>query len=293
MRRARLAQMCFLGLALLSAFPAAAQIGTGLPPFGSFARSPFDQVNLGNNNVFFPINIVDKAGRGMPFTYQLVYNAAIWNPTNASGQKIWTPAPSWGWGTMSSANAGSIAATWQQGYCTDWQGFQYYWNIWAINTFYDSSGGVHQLGGFTLSDWNINGGDCPGGGSSSASVPLNDGSGETVTFDLDDYGPVATVYGPSGNWGQALFQGLGGGWTLRVGDTNGNAQSYIANQNPLVYTDTLGATALKATSGSGTNTYTYTGPDGNAYSYTVHYVPYTVQTSFGCSGVAEYGPSVQ
>jgi len=54
-----------------------AQVSTGITPFGSFGGGPFDVVNLGNLNVHFTIPILHKAGRGMPFTYDLSYDSSI------------------------------------------------------------------------------------------------------------------------------------------------------------------------------------------------------------------------
>jgi hypothetical protein len=39
------------------------------------------------------------------------------------------------------------------------------------------------------------------------------------------------------------------------------------------------------------DTYSYTDPNGQQQTITVNYTTYTVQTNFGCSGIAEYGPT--
>ena len=67
----------FLMVVLLTGV-ASAQIATGTPPFGSFGGGPFDTVNLGNLNVHFAIPVLHKAGRGVPFTYDLSYDSSIW-----------------------------------------------------------------------------------------------------------------------------------------------------------------------------------------------------------------------
>ena len=79
---------------LLAALPAITfgQPATGLPPFGSFSGGPFDTVNNGNLNVHFEIPIINKAGRGLPFTYTLTYDSSVWYPYGA-----WTPVNNWGW----------------------------------------------------------------------------------------------------------------------------------------------------------------------------------------------------
>ena len=82
---------------LLAALPAITfgQPATGLPPFGSFSGGPFDTVNNGNLNVHFEIPIINKAGRGLPFTYTLTYDSSVWYPYGA-----WTPVNNWGWSAV-------------------------------------------------------------------------------------------------------------------------------------------------------------------------------------------------
>jgi len=149
------------------------------------------------------------------------------------------------------------------------------------------------MGGVTLSDWDVNGGDCPSDGyQSSATVTLTDGSGYTLVF-ADGQLPMATVYAPSGDsgqyvWPQYMLPYLKG-WTLPVNDPNNNTQSYITpiSSSTTTYTDTLGAT-LTATPGSGTNQYKYTGPHNTPAQYTVTYTQIPVYTQFGCQGIGEY-----
>ncbi len=80
---------------LLTAQAAPAQVATGFPPYGTFTGTTFDTINNANLNVHFEIPILNKAGRGLPFTYALRYDSSIWW---ASGG-YWTPSTSfWGWG---------------------------------------------------------------------------------------------------------------------------------------------------------------------------------------------------
>jgi hypothetical protein len=87
-------QTIFLAL-ILAILPLAlsAQPAPGLPAFGSFSSGTFDTVNNGNLNVYFPIPIINKAGRGVPFTYTLTYSSSVWSPAG----DVWTPVPNWGW----------------------------------------------------------------------------------------------------------------------------------------------------------------------------------------------------
>jgi len=52
----------------------------GTPPFGSFGGGGFDTFNPGRLNVHFVVPILNKAGRGMPFTYSLSYDSSVWYP---------------------------------------------------------------------------------------------------------------------------------------------------------------------------------------------------------------------
>ena len=81
--------------ALLSV--SSAQVPTGTPPFGSFGGGPFDVVNLGTLNAHFDINVLTKAGRVTPFTYDITYDTSIWYPTVVNGSEAWQPVAGYGW----------------------------------------------------------------------------------------------------------------------------------------------------------------------------------------------------
>src|SRR5947209_19433789 len=81
-----------------------AQLATGTQKFGSFGGGEFDTINLGNLNVVFSVPILHKAGRGLPFNYDLTYNSSIYQVVTSNGNKSWQPASSagnagmyWGW----------------------------------------------------------------------------------------------------------------------------------------------------------------------------------------------------
>jgi hypothetical protein len=78
---------------LLSAI---AHAQTGLYPYGSFDNVGFDTIDRGSLNVHFAIPAVTKAGRGIGFSYQLVYDSLVWSPVNASGVATWTPSAGFG-----------------------------------------------------------------------------------------------------------------------------------------------------------------------------------------------------
>ncbi|MHB8616949.1 MAG: RHS repeat domain-containing protein [Candidatus Acidiferrales bacterium] len=95
---------------------------------------------------------------------------------------------------------------------------------------------------------------------------------------------VSQLLGPDGSIINP-FTGTGS-----IQDRNGNGISLSSNG---VITDTLGQTALTL-AGSGTpsspHTFTYQAPSGANPAYTEKYTTQTVQTNFGCSGTAEWGP---
>ena len=88
---------------------ASAQVSTGTPPFSSIGGGPFDTVNLGNLNVHFAIPVLHKAGRGMPFTYDVSYDSSIWTPVTSSGNTQWQPATNWGWRGVTEGKTGYIS----------------------------------------------------------------------------------------------------------------------------------------------------------------------------------------
>ncbi len=113
--------------ALLISAEAIGQTALGTPPFGSFGGGPFDVVNLGNLNVHFTIPIRHKAGRGMPFAYDLSYDSSIWSPVSSSGSHVWTPLTTstgttgtyWGWQGLSNSGTSylSYSETYSSGSC--------------------------------------------------------------------------------------------------------------------------------------------------------------------------------
>ena len=257
-----------------------AQVGTGLPAFGSFSSGGPDTINYGNLNIHLQIPILNKGGRGLPFYYILTYDSTIWSPENASGQSVWTPSGSWGWGGITSANTGYVTFTSQPESCEYDNGQQQYnWTVYLFGSYVDPNGTAHTIGA-DVSTW-ASGAPCGGGPPSSATVTAIDGSGYTFTVTT---GPSATIYSASGETIAPLQANLGTSGSIT--DSNGNRLSASTSNGTTTYTDTLGDTALTV-SGSAL---TYTGPSGQPESFTINYTTYTVQTDFRCSGITEYGP---
>jgi len=73
------------------------QVATGAYPYGTFDNKGFDTLNVGNLNVHFSIPVLNKAGRGLPFYYNLSYDSYVWYPSAVSGSTIWTPVQNFGW----------------------------------------------------------------------------------------------------------------------------------------------------------------------------------------------------
>src|ERR1700676_2299881 len=104
----------FAMVIVLSSF-ASAQVATGTPQYGSFGGGPFDTVNLGNLNVHFAIPVLHKAGRGMPFTYDLSYDSSIWTPVTSNNVTQWQPVANWGWRGATEVATGYVSSDVQDG----------------------------------------------------------------------------------------------------------------------------------------------------------------------------------
>jgi hypothetical protein len=111
MRSARLLCIVLIGLCAVTA-TSAQNPGTGLYSFSSFDSRGFDSINIGNLNTHFEIPIVSKQGRGINFSYSLVYDGLVWSPTVANGGTYWTPDSGWGFhGQLGSGIIGYLAST--------------------------------------------------------------------------------------------------------------------------------------------------------------------------------------
>jgi len=136
----------FLLIAVLATGAASGQVKTGTPPFGSFGDGPFDTVNLGNLNVHFSIPVLHKAGRGVPFAYDLSYDSSVWTPVTSSGTTQWSPDSNWGWRGTTEAAVGYVSQTATQTLCKyfrngRWQ--QYYYTVWYTYGYGDQFGVFH------------------------------------------------------------------------------------------------------------------------------------------------------
>jgi len=92
----RILRYAFLMIVLaLATETASAQVATGTPPFGTFGGGP-EVINLANLNAHFTMPVFHKAGRGLPFNFDLTYDTSIWFPVTSGSTTSWTSASNWG-----------------------------------------------------------------------------------------------------------------------------------------------------------------------------------------------------
>jgi len=257
---------------------ASAQVPTGTPPFGSFAGGP-DVINLANLNSHIAVPVLHKPGRSTNFTYDLSYDSAVWYPVTSGSTKVWQSVANFGWRGVTEIATGYVSYSTWQGQCFDDAHRLRNFTVRDTWVYHDPFGTEHSFPNLVLV---LDGFGCSGitpvysdtavdgSGYSIAGATINSSRGTAITA------PVNTTSGT-------------GSFTDRNGNqitTDGNGHFY----------DTLSSTTSVLTvSGFGTPaspmTFTYTAPSGVAALYTMNYTTYTVKTNFGCSGVAEYGPT--
>ena len=280
-------------LLLVISFPVAAQVTTGTPPFASFGGGP-DVVNLGSLNVHLDAPVFSKAGRGTAFTYDLAYDSSVWLPITASGTYSWNPVFNWGWIAQTQIQTGYIRYSRVSANCDapqpPYPQIITYYNF----IYYDAWGGSHPFSGQMVYDPT----NCNNGTTGTLNSLASDGSGLGLSASLNGAGNIL-LHNITNKQGQVTNPPLNlttgySGTTATATDRNGNQISVSSTSNTATYTDTLGLTALTV-AGSGTPassmTFSYTAPSGANPSYTASFKTYTVKTNFGCSGIAEYGPT--
>lgn len=174
-----------IGLVSLSCASASAQVTTGTPAFGRYATSSVDTIDLGNLNIHIVIPVLQKAGRGVPFDYDITYDSSIWQRVGSAWQITSPPNASFGWffpiqGTVEPNGQG-------ESYCyTNYgppagllpTGGEESSNV----TYYDPLGTPHPLQGTITAVW----GTCGSGGTTysfSGGGPATDGSGYVLSMD--------------------------------------------------------------------------------------------------------------
>lgn len=290
-RKAAYFLLVLMAIALMVESAVAQGPAIGTPPFGSFGGGPFDTVNLGNLNVHFAIPVLQKAGRGIPFVYNLSYDSSVWYPGTVNGVPKWLPTQTgyWGWqGLSTQAAFGNLTYTITTASGNCGQSGQYTWQSWTFNNIvYTDNNGSHSISYnpawiYAANGQNVN--NCPSNGAqppTQAVIPFGDGTGRTF------YGLVTgssslswNVTTPSGT----SFYNSGSG----VSQTDANGNQITVNSSGSI-TDTLGQTALTVSGLAPNNTtLTYIPPSSESTMtasavYTVSYKSYEVKTNFGCS----------
>lgn len=269
---------------LISCTVPAQVLGTGAYPFASFDNPGFDSINLGNLNTRFSIPIVQKTGRGLPFSYTLQYEGLVWTPVVGTGTTTWVPDAAWGFTGLLNGSGFAGYVTYKSyaqtcGSGTGGKTQRASREIYSGFVFHDGFGANHPFSYENISNCS----DGSGGGGSSGSALASDASGYTLLnagTQVEARNGTIITPGTAPNITSATSQTDSNGNKISFGGTNGT------------FTDTLGTTALTI-SGSSPVTFTYAvvhqSGGATTASATLYYKSYTVQTNFGCSGIVEYG----
>jgi len=272
-----------------------AQQTTQPAPFQSWGGGPVDSVNLGNLDIHLTIPVLHKAGRGMPFAYDISYDAQVWSSVTSNGTTQWQPSNTFGWMNISGAGMGgyvSYSTVTTSGQCPINPPYTYgtYTQIEYYGfVYHDAVGFSHQM---SATAYYITTTGC----TSPPNGPQPTQAEESVASDGSGYtfyvGPAAAnsisgyVVTKSGTTIDTPFVSGPpvGGSGSPLQDANGN----IISESGGTWTDTLGTQvlALVGTPPSPT-TFTYISPAGNEQ-YTANYAAYNIKTNFGCSGITEY-----
>jgi RHS repeat-associated protein len=271
----------FTILVVLSGF-SAAQVATGTPAFNSFGGGPFDTVNLGNLNVHFAVPILHKAGRGLPFAYDLSYDSSVWTPVGSSGSQSWQPAANWGWQSPY-GGAGYMSATPTVIFCQDSMGHNDGTTVYVSGfAYHDPWGITHPFNG-QLVTYNPM---CTGTNITSFTATATDGSGLILKVNTPQ--PGTTITTPAGLVISTAGSPPTGPVPTTSTDANGNQITQANVSGNAVFTDTLGQSVLTISGTTNPVTFQYTPPGGTAVQYKLNYTATNIKTNFGCSGVAEY-----
>lgn len=255
---------------------------TGTPPLSTSSGGPFDSVDLANLDVHLTIPVFSRAGKGIPFVYNLVYDSLVWSPKNSNGQQAWTPFSNWGWSPQTTAATGYLTNATQYKTCHDVQHRVVGHAIITTNWRYNDVGGTSHFFSGQLVEVDDPGTDCPSQTDTFTRRAIDRSGYFLYASQIDS----STVTGPNGvNYTPPVNPTLGN-QAASLAEPNGNTISVSANGT---ITDTLGTTALTVsnTSPPADLVFTYTAP-ATAATVTVKYVQYSIATNFQVSGTAEY-----
>ncbi|MGD0098247.1 MAG: RHS repeat-associated core domain-containing protein [Terracidiphilus sp.] len=305
----------FFSLGIIVLLFASAQAGLsqqvavlGTPAFGSFAGGP-DVVNLGNLNVHWNFPIMNKAGRGLPFTYGIDYDSTIWARTTSGSTTSWVMQNTWpafGANTPAIPGLGGITYTTVThptgGACVNptnprqppviWTGTIYQYSNFV---FVDAQNTSHPFPGASATT--ISGGSSSCGPTNTASSnTYTSADGHQLTVAVSSLGNLSTSVTTNAGETTAPVAAVCNSTpvvNLVTSDMNGNQITPSVCGG--VITDTLGTTVLTQTGSTagGQVVLTGTNASGGPSQWTINYQSYSVQTNFGCSGISEYGPTTQ
>ncbi len=256
-------------------------LGTGHYPFATLEPT-FDSINIGNLNTQFSIPIVNRQGRGLPFSYSLQYEGLVWTPTVSASGTSWTPDPSWGFtGVLNGTSfAGHLTYSQTQQACPRPPNYSGQVPP-AQNTnkfvYHDPFGANHLFNYSIKGSCPLSGGDDTVSGDGSA----QDNSGYAVVngyqVSTRNGSLITPAFSPNGQD------------NTNIVDSNGNE---ITSSGGGIFTDTSGSNALTI-SGSSPRIFSYPvtlQPNGaTSATTTISYRTYTVRTNFQCPNIAEYG----
>ena len=281
-------------LLILCAINLSAQnTGTGTPNFGSFTTgTKNDIINNQNLNIHFTAPLSSQKGRGpLNFHFEEIYDSQIWLPVPNGGTTSWTPVldsyghQTFGWQTgMPTGNISE--STSYSGTCVD-SSSGVVFNAFTENnfTFTDPLGTRHLFPGVTATMTANASGFCVFGGNLTGYA--GDASGYYIEVNLAANPPVV-VHAPNGIQylmnvsavdftGATFFENI-------AKDTNGN---FITGQSDATWTNTDGhawrgnINPINGNAWLTPNQLSYEG-------VTINLQAISIQTSFGCPGVAEY-----
>jgi hypothetical protein len=130
-----------LVLLSLVSFALAQTVETGPPQFTTPSGGPFDTVNVGNLNILLNVPVLNKPGRGIPFSYSIPYNGAVWTPGTT-----WLRDTNWGWGGTTQVSTGKVIYKVIQDSCRDIEsGLVEYYDRYNFTSFYDQQGKPHKI----------------------------------------------------------------------------------------------------------------------------------------------------
>jgi hypothetical protein len=131
------------------------QVTTGTYSYGTFDNLGLDTVNVGNLDVHFSIPVLNKAGRGIPFYYNLSYDSSVWYPVTTNGVQYWTPVQGFGWAAntdVATGYASYVQSVSTRGACTTVRNSSF--------VYHDTFGVLHPFNGGAIEnhpewDWDL------------------------------------------------------------------------------------------------------------------------------------------